>query len=177
MARKERLDGYLTRLNAVRYLGSHHRIAGIHDNLTVVFYPERIALCDKKLVEQIAIPVASIRQLTALDRDEIESQVTATRVIFLGALAWVAKKSTKFSFLEIADQDGSWLFAIPNLSSIELRSGLDPVRRRYGIGAAAATAPAADPAARIQQLDELWSRGLVSAEEYQQQRARILSEL
>ena len=121
--------------------------------------------------------VWAVREKETFGNQLTVETIEATRVIFLGALAWVAKKSTKFSFLEIADQDGSWLFAIPNLSSIELRSGLDPVRRRYGIGAAAATDPAADPAARIQQLDELWSRGLVSAEEYQQQRARILSEL
>ena len=81
----------------------------------------------------------------------------------------VARKQTTISYLVIKDTAGEWVFAVPTLSPVELRSGLQPLKRYItsreppDSTAVAVAAPAAaaveEPAVRLERLSGLLERG------------------
>jgi len=177
--------GELTALRDTTYLGSHPAASGQIDDLDVVFTVDGISL-RRKRKDLGDIPWRNVTSLHAENREGVERRMTAPRLLLLGAWALVAKKSTILSYLIIADDRGSWLFAVPGLSAIELQAGL--VGLQAYVPSKPASAPAlpppvaqaalaapADPAARLEQLAGLRSKGLITEAEYDERRAAILN--
>ncbi|CCM64663.1 MAG TPA: hypothetical protein DEG13_15130 [Candidatus Microthrix parvicella] len=176
----------ISRLRKVRYLGSHSKIPRQKDRLDLTFFPAGISISEGRN-PGVRLSWASIKRVDVLDQDQVTEQITATRVMLLGALAVVAKKSMTNSFIEIEDADGVWILAVPGLSFVELKAGLIPILERYLPHQAAAiavrpepprTMPAQpDPAARLQRAAAMFEQGLLTPEEYQTIRAGIIADL
>lgn len=183
MLRRGGNKDYLTLLSDVTYLGSHPTIPGHHEGLTVVFYRDRLGVRDARKRENVHVPWGTVSKLASLDRHHVENSVSLSRVALLGVFAFAGKgKST--AYLEVIDGGGTWLFAVPGLTAVELEAGLMPIRSRYlphlaGAPAVQSTgAPVlADPAARLRQLDQLREGGLIDDAEYRSRRAAILDSI
>jgi hypothetical protein len=156
------------------------------DRLDLSFYAAGISMSEGR-APGIRLPWDSVLRVEVLDQDQITEQITATRVMLLGALALVAKKSTTNSFIEIEDADGVWILAVPGLSFVELKAGLIPILERYlphrqdeppALPIEPWYAPETpDPAARLSRVTTLFEQGLLTTEEYETTRAAIIAEL
>jgi hypothetical protein len=168
----------LTRLRQARYLGSHPRVSGQVDRLTIEFRSDGIRMSAWRK-PGVFLPWADVRALDALDVAEVR--------------ALTKKKRTVESYLVVTDPDGQWIFAIPGLSPVELSSGLQPLLRYVPAPPARPEAPEdAQPlpiyvpgppedrlplADRLAQLDELLAAGAISQDERDRQRARLLDSI
>jgi hypothetical protein len=175
-------------LDGVTYMGTHPRYPNSAEGLTISF-------SDNGLVTRIYdepwinIPWSRITSINADSRESLESRVTATRVLLFGAIGLLAKKTTVVSYLVIGADGGEYIFAVPKLNSVALQSWSLPFRARLPQTIAqplpAPTAPAAGPAvedvdqiaARLERLDALRTRNLITDAEHATQRAQIIAEL
>lgn len=178
----------LTKLKQTKYLGSHPRVSGQVEGVDVVFTRGGIVL--RRAGKDLgSIPWSSVLELAADDRDAIERRTTATRLLVFGFIALLAKKETTVSYLVIREHDGSWIFAVPGIRAIELRSGLSGLQKYVTVNPtppvnapASQTAVAAEPVMssptdRLNRLNELHESGLINAQEYNDRRAAIIAEL
>lgn len=182
MLRRGGNKDYLTLLSEVTYLGSHPTVVGHHEGLAVVFYRDRLSVRDSRKRENVHVPWGTVSKLAALDRHHVENSVSLSRVALLGVFAF-AGKGKPTAYLEVVDASGTWLFAVPGLTAVELEAGLMPIRSRYlpHLASASPREPGAgapvDPASRLRQLDELRAAGLIDDAEYQSRRAVILDSI
>ena len=169
----------LTRLRKAKYLGSHPRVPRQAEDLDLVFTTAGITFQAGR-ANLGDIPWSSIHELVADTSEGVERRLTGTRLLLLGAFALVAKKETLFSYLIVRDAHGEWIFAIPGLSAIELRSGLNPLRVHVPSRTAQhaqPSAPVSSPADRLRRLSELAAEGLLTEAEHAAKRQLILDEL
>jgi hypothetical protein len=164
----------LTRLKQARYLGSHPRVSGQVGGLTIEFRTDGLRVVARRKPE-IFLPWSDVRALDALDASDVDQHATA-------------RKRTVTSFLVVTDAGGPWIFAIPGLSPVELRSGLQPLQGYvpepppedsqplpiYVPQEPQDRLPLAD---RLALLDELLRVGAISQDERDQQRARLLDSI
>ena len=179
----------LTALRKTKYLGSHPKVSGQVEARDVVFTKSGVVFEAKR--KSIGfLPWATIVEVAADSREDIERRLTGTRIVFMGFFALMAKKETKVAYLVIRDNDGDWVFAVPGISAMELRSGLRALQvfvpdsnNTPGVPVAAAFAPPAvggaadDPAVRLERLDGLLARGLITNDEHSARRAAIIDSL
>ena len=179
-----KFQNQLTALRKSTYLGSHPAVSGQASEIDVIFTTEGVVYAAKRR-ELGSIPWNRIVALEADSREDIDRRITGARLIALGAFALVAKKETTNSYLVITDDRGEWIFRIPGLSSIELRSGLTQLQPYVSARPAPALAPPSapaplpppattGPAERIQQLKALLDQGLISEAEFAARRTAIL---
>ena len=166
------------------YLGSHPALTGQRrpDPADLVVTTEGILFIRGRR-ELGGVPWSSINAIHADDREGVERRVTATRVMLLGALAFIARKETRIAYLVFSDAGGDWMFGIPNMSSIELEASLAHLRQflpRRSFPAPTAlppTAPGISFSDRLRSLNNLHEAGLISEEEFSQKRSAIINEL
>ena len=165
----------LTRLRKLKYLGSHERFSGQVEGIDVEFTRAGVALMGKKSL-LAEVPWRYVRDLAADDRESVERRITAPRLLLLGAFALIAKKERTLSYLVVRDQDGEWIFEVPGISAIELRSGLVPLHRYVPMYEAPPNADQ-DPASRLGRLADLLASGILTQAEHDEQRAAIITSL
>ncbi len=120
---------------------------------------------------------------------QIESRITATRVLLLGAIGLVFRKQTRTAFVSVRDRDGEWVFGIEGTDPMALWSRLLGVSARYpakfgarpGEGPTRQTTPAAAAPVvgikeRLVRLEGLRADGLIDDAEFATRRAAILAE-
>lgn len=171
----------LTRLKKTKYLGSHPRVSGQAQELDVVFTTSGIVFRAGRstLGER---PWSAVVELTADTNEGLEKRLTGPRLLLLGGLAFIAKKETRIAYLIIRDAEGDWIFAVPGLSAIELRSGLVGLQKFVAPRPSPATqtpavAATATPAERLQRLADLKADGLITDAEHADRRQAILDTL
>ncbi len=165
------------------YLGSHPALVGEKrpDPIDLVVTDEGVLFVRGRKTLG-GIPWASVTDIFVDDREGIERRVTATRVLLLGALAFVARKETRVAYLVVSDADGDWMFGIPNMSSIELDASLAHLqrfveRRPLPPPWMPPSASNSSPGNRLQTLNELLQAGLITDEEFRQRRAAVIDGL
>ena len=129
--------------------------------------------------------------MSADSRESVQRRITATRVLLLGALGFFAKKEQVVSYLVVEDSVGEWIFAVPQMSSMHLHAWSRPARARVVRHEApvALLAPPEPPqarmaagrgadeiAARLERLDALLERAVITRDEYAARRTTILEE-
>lgn len=171
----------LTRLRDTTYLGSHPRAKGHRKYVDLTFHRNEIAVTAGRKSLAV-IPWTSVSSLRSLPASEAHAAISAAHIVLLGALAALAPGAAKTAHLEVIDDGGTWLFAVPGLTAVELGAGLEPVRRaclpnvaaRGGTGGEPAAAPTA--VERLRTLDRLLSERLITEDEYKARRAVVLGE-
>lgn len=173
------------RLFRVTYLGSHPDFPAVVEKSQLAFTPDGIWLL-KKDNPVIQVLWDDVLALSADSRDVAERRITVTRVLLLGALSLVAKKERVISYLVVTDPDGDWIFAVPNLNSIELHAWVQPLRT-WIVPAEdildtqhhsdSLPAPADVVGARLVTLKDLHAQGVITAEEFATRRTAILNEI
>ena len=174
--------GRLTSLRKTRYLASHPAVTAQVEGIDIVFTAEGLRF-ERGSGVLGELPWNRVRSLEADDREGIERRITATRVIFLGGLGFLAKKETLLSYLTVQDDVGIWLFAVPGLPAIELRAGLGRLQKFVPGGEG--TVPVTDVGeesplnveGRLRRLDDLASKNLISPEEHARKRSEIIGSL
>lgn len=180
----------LTRLRNTIYLGSHPEWTGQEKHVDITFFVQGVQVGRGEMT-LMSRWWSEVSQLRAEDRDEIQHRITASRILVMGVFALALPKTRARSFLTVADARGEWIFSVPNLSSIELSSGIRPLQSR--VTQVATTAPSipvvpvqslpsaeqgdVDAAARLQRLQQLLDAGLLQQEEFDSKRKEIIESL
>lgn len=119
----------LTALRRTRYLGSHPRSSGQIDNVDIIFTKEVVRFRPKRSSSApIELRWGDVERLDSDDAEKISKDVSTSSILLLGPLAYFAGEKRVESYLVIADADGEWIFAVPDLSKVELRAGLGPLQ-------------------------------------------------
>ena len=177
-------DQVLMVYRSASYLGTHPALSGDNkpEPADLVVTHEGVLFVRGRR-ELGGIPWSSVVSIHADDRDGVERRITATRVLLLGALAFVARKETRLAYLVIADSRGEWIFAVPGLSPIELEASvrtLQPLLTSPGLpppDTSVVLTGAVDVSQRLRRLSELHASGLITDDEYRDQRAVIVRSL
>jgi hypothetical protein len=121
----------LTQLNDVTYLGSHPHALSRVEGLDLCFTTEGLQFGrgDETLGQ---IPWNRVISLSADARDEVERRITALRVLLLGALSIVFRKTRRFASFDVTDADGVWSFAVQGITAAQLREGLAQLKPYVG---------------------------------------------
>jgi hypothetical protein len=170
----------LTRLKDATYLGSHPARPGQQEKVVVGFYRGGIRADGKRGQALMRLEWSEVHDLDASTQQDYSSRVTTTRLATLGFLAIAIPKRTVVSFLIIADSTAEWVFAVPGLSAVALRSGLAPLRTMLPNRAPSlpvAVVSDAGPAERLRRLDELLEQGLITQAELATRRTAIIDSL
>jgi hypothetical protein len=123
------------------------------------------------------IPWNEVASFEVDGADTIQSRITATRIVALGVFALAAKKKTGSSFLTISLVNGeSLLFEVPKISAPELRSRLQPYQVRLNSAPVVSVTSAAIESAadELLKMAELLDKGLLTADEFAEQKKRLL---
>jgi len=123
---QERSNGLLTRLHECTYLASHPSARTELDGLSVGFWDQGITF-DRGSTRLAEVAWSDVDYVEADDRDEVSRSITLPRLAILGVLAFVVPKTTPSTFLIVEDRRGPWIFSVPDLTSVELRLGLEPI--------------------------------------------------
>jgi hypothetical protein len=116
--------GVLTVLHNTTYLGGHPRAPRRVADVDIVFTENGLTMRRGRRREFGEIPWASITELSAAPWDSEEKRTTFSRFLFLGVWAFLLPQRTTYAYLTVADADGEWAFAVPDISAVELRAGL-----------------------------------------------------
>jgi len=195
MARRD--SDQLTALRRTRYLGSHRSSPGQIEDVDIIFTRDEIRMRPRRRPEsQRVVSWDDVLSLKADSYEEIERHVSAIDVLTIGPLAAFTQDRTVYSFLILEDTNGEWIFAVPNLSHIELRAGLGPLQQlvpQSRLPAADAfvveelegpqdgdqsgSAPQPSASDRLREVTKLHRAGLLTTEEYEAKRAQLIDEL
>lgn len=174
------------------YLGSHPRFTGSVPGLTVALVSDGVAVLDRKNEVVRAIGWDSVVGVRIESADNVRRRVTATRLVLFGGLALLAKKEQRTAYLSVVEADGEWVFAVQDVSSMDLWQQLLPTRARVphkfidSSTAPTASALGASPSAgslttniegRLDRLVQLHESGAITSAEYASRRAAILDEI
>lgn len=126
--------------------------------------------------------------------ESMQKRITATRLVMLGPLALAARKKTGEAFAYIELLDGrSVVLKFPKKSEPQVRAIFAPYRNSFAGGLAnpafydpneapaspsapaVATAPL-DPLDRLKKLAELRDAGILTEDEFREQKAKILAD-
>lgn len=161
MARRD--SDQLTALRGTRYLGSHPTASGQVSGVDVIFTSDEVRFRRRKVV---------LGQLLWRDVVALEAGNDETVEIDRGV-----RKS--LSYLVVSDRAGRWIFEVPGLSRMELRSGLIPLREFIPPQDEVRTPPAEEPrrfADRLAELQEMFDRRLISEAEFHAKRQQLLDD-
>lgn len=187
----------LTRLKNATYLGSHPERTGQEKHVDVTFFTQGVQADRDRPTKSGQDTLMSrwwgeVYDLRAEDRDEIERRITASRLAVMGVFALAFPKKRGSSYLTVADEHGEWIFAIPNLSAMELSGGIRPLQARVQhLMAQPLPAPNPVPSTtplpaesgqeevtiRLQRLQGLLDSGLLQPDEYAAKRQEIIDSL
>ena len=172
--------------NAGTYLASHPSRPERLDDLGLGFLSLGFLAINGNNETVVALRWDEIASVTIETLDSIQSRVTATRVLLMGALGFFIKKSTTTAYLTIRDTTDEWVFGVENCSAAGLWAALQPVKARRPdkfrmAGASESPAPPAGPRPtpreRLVTIDQLLQEGLISPQEHATRRAAIIAEL
>ena len=149
-----------TALRNTRYLGSHPDAVGQADNVDVIFTDRVIRFRQRREV----VVELEWREIKEIDAGDDES------------VRFDRRQQQTLSYLVIVDGYGRWVFEVPGLSKMELRSGLMPLRR-FIPPQDAPREVSTRPADRLAHLQEMLDRGLITDAEFAAKRAQLLDEL
>lgn len=110
---------------------------------------------------------------------EVQKRVTVTRVLALGLIALAVPKKEKLAYLVIASTDGEAIIEVHSMSAMQLRAAVQPFGERLTSTDTqrGALTPRSGATDRLVELGELREKGLVTEQEYEALRTKILEEL
>jgi len=121
---------------------------------------------------------ADVAGLAVEGPTEARKRVTVTRILALGVFALAVPKAESVSYLIVSLSGGrEAAFEIRGVGPHQARADLLPFAAKAGAAAPVLPAGGDDLRDRLVRLEGLRSDGLISGSEYDEQRARILSEL
>lgn len=181
-----------------RYLGGHPARTREKEPATLVVEMDGVKV--KTFKAFIEEPWSSIYALSAEGPDEASKRITATRLLLTGPLALAWRKEKKLGFVVVQGDFGEFIFEVKKQTPQELRAKLAPWAALIPPRAEGAAAPpaqetepfAAEPAATapepsaglagerekfdlLREIGELRASGVLTEEEFEEQKARILS--
>lgn len=159
-----------------KYLGGHpHHPKPGKLNVNVVLDDAGVRCVGMR--ELFRIPWSDVAGLDAEGREQAQSRVTATRLVTLGVFALAAKKKQKSAYLTVAlKAGGEVLFQVDGATPQELRGRIAPALALVtGTPPPAATVSIGDPMERLSLASSLHDAGVLTDEEFAEQKARILA--
>jgi hypothetical protein len=177
-----------------KYVGGNLTIKA-NENIEIVCYEKDIALHPANSLwmhnKDIFIPYDKLEPLNLKTEEQIEKDVTLTRLLLVGVLAFGLKKKkvTRSQFLIISgiDETGSSISGIFEIGSTSSRNitRINEVRRNFLINkpseiqeeVAIEEVPVvvADPIEQIKKLAELKQIGAITEEEFEAKKSELLS--
>ena len=161
----------------MRYLGSHARLVGERQELDLVVTPREVHILSNRNEVLYRIDGSALKNVEVDDRESIEERLTAGRILVLGVFALLAKKTRIFSYLTIEDNEGLWVFEVPDVKAVELAAISRRVQQELHSSSSKNLAEVSKVADRLATLSELWEQGLISEAEYVARRQSILDEI
>lgn len=175
------------RMYGFSYLGGHPKLATSLPNVNLVVTDSHFVV-EKSADNQslLKLPFSEVDAVHVETQEEVQSRVTATRLIFTGLLAFAWKKRSGGSIIvTIETSDGPMMFeklGVTKSSALQttapLRSRVSSKPKKYKT--ASSTQTSTQPmsiADRLDELDALKSSGIVSPAEYTEMRAKILNDI
>lgn len=168
-------------LGLCTYVGGFESQPTAIESIRTTVYPSGIA------AGPIAIPWSTVLDIWVYGPDTAHSQVTVPRVLLLGVFALAVPKSKKQSFLVIETEPGQGVIECHSHTSAELRSFIEPLRRRLRAEQLERDGPTntttshapdeharSDLIAQIRQLAELRDDGLITDDEFEAKKSEML---
>lgn len=143
-----------------------------------------------KFKPQLTVPWSKVADIETGGPESIQKRMTVTRVALLGPLALAARKKTGETFAYISLTSGDQVvLKFEKMSEPQVRALFAPYRGSFVGGYrstgptvsdleaqdAPAPAPAVDPLERLEKLAELHAKGILTADEFAEQKAKILA--
>ena len=175
----------LLKFEKVHYLGGHpdepQKILG----LTVYFQRGGMAVYDRNDTMGFRSSWSAIHAVEALDQTGVRTRVTASRLLVLGAFAFVAPKRSQCGYLIVSDTKSEFIFEVPGMSAVELRAKLTIVQPFIAgsssqpvlHGASDREKDIAAAPARLRALADLLTQGLITDAEYAERRRIIIESI
>lgn len=160
----------------VDYLGGHPAVDKAHKDKVLVVDDGGVHY--RHLRELFTIPWSEVTAVAIDGPEQASKRITATRLVTIGVFALAAKKNTTEAYLQVDTADMSTSFAVHKMSAGELRGKLGhwvkrlPEPPTVESAAAAGSSSVADELAKLAQLRD---QGVLSAEEFDAQKARLLA--
>src|SRR4026208_1886117 len=116
--------GVHTVLHNTTYLGSHPRARRRVFDVDIVFTESGLSMRRGCRWEFGAIQWQTITELSGAPWDSVEKRPTFSRFLFLGVWAFFFPLPPTHAYWTVRDSEGEWAFAVPDISAVELRTGL-----------------------------------------------------
>jgi hypothetical protein len=175
-----------------RYLGGHPGKSG---STNAVLLVDESGLKVKTFKAFVDEPWATISAISTEGPDQVAKRITATRLLLTGPLALAWRKHKKIGFVVVQGTFGEFLFEVTKKTPQELRGMLAPWATMVSAAAEPSLEPAPEPEPQaaspassppalggerekidlLRELGELRANGVLTDEEFEQQKARILA--
>lgn len=175
-------------LNKATYSGGHPQRPKGGQGFVVVLDDQGVHL--RRFTELFVVPWGEVTAIDVLGPDQAESRFTMTRMAAMGPLALAAKKTTSDAYVSIRTVHGCEFGAtVPKTSAGRMRAKLGPWIARIPPQQPAVAGPQGPPmnmpppvqpqpavsvADELTKLGQLRDQGLLTNEEFQAQKTRLL---
>lgn len=181
------------KFEGVRYLGGHPQRTKPCDRLTLIVDDDGVRAKGNYLTA-VRLPWGDVVSLDVDGPDTAQKKVTIGRVVAVGVLALAIKKKVKTAYVSVETATGTAVFQVNGFFAPEIRAKLSPIlAARLSNGArvgqeplattadppAEPTEPAAQPrsvADELIQLRQLREEGVLTNEEFEIQKSRLLGD-
>lgn len=157
----------------VDYLGGHPEVGKPEKNHIVVVDDDGVHY--RRMREVFTIPWSDVTAMAIDGPEQAAKRMTATRLVTLGVFAFAAKKNTTEAYFQVDTAETSVSFNVHKMSAGELRGKLgkwaNTLPEPPTVESSAGTASVADELAKLAQLRD---QGVLSSEEFDAQKARLL---
>lgn len=148
-------------------------------------FPEYIVISSGLFAKKHKLSFDCITDVTIKTDEQISKDVTLTRLLLVGVLAFGAKKKTKthtnYLVIDFVDAGISSSLILTGKEIPKFHAELMKARQKYykrhpeKVPAAAAPASGLDPYAEIEKLHGLLEKGIITQEEFDAKKAQLLN--
>lgn len=177
-------DAGAHRWSGLNYLGGHPRSPQAQTNCTLIVTPSRVYIETATKNVVLEIELAQVRGISVATEAEATRRFTATRILTTGVFAFALPKTTPGSVLVLVDtSDGPIVFEKLRSTKTAMLAALGPgIALVPRIAAESQSevpqAPLASPslADELGKISSLHEAGLLSAEEFDRAKAKLLED-
>lgn len=175
-------DEWFVHLDRATYLGGHPRHPEPVPNAIVTVLSGVINVRDSDGQSGFSFAASEITSIEVDGPMEVQKRVTVPRVLALGVYALAVPKAERLSYLVINTIEREAIVEVRSLTSMELRAALQPMAGLLLAPSAAEKLSEheraqASPRDRLLELKGLHDEGLISDDEYESRRERVMDNL